>query len=515
MTDAVAPGGAVVGEAAEKPLGSRPRVGVATKALYGMGSIAFGVKDNGFRVFILLFYNQVIGLPAALVSAAILTAMLIDCLIDPVVGQISDNFKSKWGRRHPFMYAAALPVALSYLLLWNPPAGWDHTAIFWYLVVTAVVVRSFITLYEIPSSSLVSELTEDYDERTKIVGWRFFFAWWGGLSLTIIMFFVLLQPTAEYPIGQLNRGGYSTYGYVSAVLMFFSIIISAAGTHRFIPWLRKPPEREKVSFVKGLRVHVAEMAATLNNRAFVMIALVGLFAAMAQGVSFSLAFYFATYFWELSSNWTGVLVLDAFFSSAIALFAAPYLSKRSSKKTVGAILLSLSVLVGFIPLILRLIGVFPGNEDLLAGTTVPTIVPWLFLDGVIRGILGITAAILITAMLADVVEDAELKTGRRSEGLFFAFASLIAKAVSGVGVMVAGILLTVIDFPQVARPSEVDPQVITNLALVYMPTLAILYATAVAFMLAYRITRESHAETLRAIEARDRAAVDGASPQIP
>src|SRR3990167_7013782 len=100
MTEAVAPGSAISGLTA---LGERPRIGLATQALYGFGSIAFGIKDNGFRVFLLLFYNQVVGLPAGLVSAAVMTAMLIDCLIDPVIGHVSDNFKSKWGRRHPFM----------------------------------------------------------------------------------------------------------------------------------------------------------------------------------------------------------------------------------------------------------------------------------------------------------------------------------------------------------------------------------------------------------------------------
>jgi len=510
MSDVVAPAGVAVPGTAPAALGPRPRIGMGTRALYGFGSIAFGVKDNGFRVFLLLFYNQVVGLPAAMVSTAIMVAMLIDCLIDPLVGQLSDNLKSRWGRRHPFMYASALPVALSYLLLWNPPFHWGHTALFWYLVVVAVIVRSFITLYEIPSSSLVSEMTDDYDERTKIVGWRYFFAWWGGLALTVIMFWALLKPTAEYPVGQLNRDGYATYGYVSAVLMFGSILISALGTHRFIPWLRKPPE--KVSSVGG---QLREMAQTLKNRSFVAIALVGLFGAIAQGVGFSLAFYFATYFWGLSSFWTGVLVLDSFISSSIALMAAPYLSKRSSKKTMGTLLLAASVLTGFIPLLLRLMGWFPGNEDLIGGGPVPAMVPWLFLDGVIRGILGITAAILITAMLADVVEDAELRTGRRSEGLFFAFTSLIQKAVSGVGVMVAGLLLTVVEFPMGAKPSEVDPTVIRNLALVYMPTLAVLYGAAVVVMQAYRITRESHAETVRVLAAKAQAAEDASTSQIP
>lgn len=486
---------------AAKPLGPRPRVGLGTKILYGLGSVAFGIKDNGYRVFLLLFYNQVVGLKPLTVTFAIMTALFIDCLIDPIVGEVSDNWKSRWGRRHPFMYASAIPVGLAFLLLWNPPLGWSESAMFFYLVAVAVLGRSLITLYEVPSSSLAAELTDDYDQRTAILGWRYFFAWWGGLALTVTMFWVFLQPSEKYPIGQLNRDGYALYGYVGAIFMTLSILVSAAGTHRFIPWLRKA-EGHRRSVGETLK----QMYASLSNRNFVVITGVGLFAAMAQGISFSLAFYFSTYFWELNSFWTGVLVLDSFFSSTVAMLAAPMLSKRSGKKVAGALLLGSSVLVGFLPLILRLLGWFPDNADMVGDSRVPEIVPWLFLDGIVRGILGITAAILITAMLADVVEDAEVKTGRRSEGLFFAFTSLVQKAVGGVGAVAAGFVLALAQFPQGAKPGEVDPEIISRLAIVYMPVLALFYGTALAIMQLYTITRESHAENLRIIAAKAEAA---------
>lgn len=517
MTDAVAPGGVVPEDAAHAPvsvpaaLGPRPRVGLATKALYGFGSIAFGIKDNGFRVFLLLFYNQVVGLPAAMVSIAVMTAMLLDCVIDPFIGRISDNFRSPWGRRHPFMYASALPVALSFLLLWNPPTDWDQTALFWYLVVVAVIVRSFITLYEIPSSAMSAELTTDYTERSAIVGWRYFFAWWGGLTLTIAMFWFLMRATPEYPTGQLNPQAYKEYGYIAAVLMFLSIIVSAAGTHRFIPWMPQPGGGAK----RSVGAEVKEVIQTLNIRPFLAITGVGLVAAIAIGAGFSLAFYFTTYFWQLNPFWTGVLQIDSYFSSALALFAAPMLTKRSGKKAAGGLLLLLSVLVGFLPMLLRIMGWFPGDDALIPGTPVPQVVGWLFLDGLIRGALGITATILITAMLADVVEYSEARTGRRSEGLFFAFTSLIQKAVSGVGVMVAGVILTIVKFPVGAKPSEVPQETINNLALVYMPSMMLLYVLAVAILQAYNISRESHEATVRELAARAEAAEDGATQQSP
>jgi GPH family glycoside/pentoside/hexuronide:cation symporter len=83
-----------------------PVVGRGTKVLYGVGAAAFGVKDNGFSFFLLLYYNQVLGLPETWVGLGIMLALFVD---------LSDHLRSRWGRRHPFMYAAALPVAASYL----------------------------------------------------------------------------------------------------------------------------------------------------------------------------------------------------------------------------------------------------------------------------------------------------------------------------------------------------------------------------------------------------------------
>src|ERR1700748_3261115 len=116
-------------------------VSLRTKLFYGFGSVAFGVKDNGFQTILLLFYNQVVHLPGVLVGLAVSIALMIDAFIDPVVGHFSDNLRTRWGRRHPLMYAAALPVAITYLLLWNPP-HWSASALFVYLIVVSILVRT-------------------------------------------------------------------------------------------------------------------------------------------------------------------------------------------------------------------------------------------------------------------------------------------------------------------------------------------------------------------------------------
>ena len=103
---------------------------IFTKVAYGFGSVAFGVKNNGFDYFFLIFYSQVMGVDAPLVGTALLIALMFDAVSDPLIGYMSDNTHSRWGRRHPYMYFAAIPVAVSYFFIWNPPTSLEGNELF-------------------------------------------------------------------------------------------------------------------------------------------------------------------------------------------------------------------------------------------------------------------------------------------------------------------------------------------------------------------------------------------------
>jgi Na+/melibiose symporter-like transporter len=458
---------------------------LTTKLYYGFGSVAYGVKDNGFSYFLLLYYNQVLGLPAAWVGAAIMLALVFDAFSDPVVGYTSDNLHSRWGRRHPFMYGSVVPVAISYFLLWNPPEGLGPEALFGYLLVLAILVRTFITFYEIPSSSLVAELTDDYDERTSMLSYRYFFGWWGGLTMALVAYFVLLRSTPEYPVGQLNPAGWRSYGIVSACVMVFAILVSAIGTHRHIPYLKQPPEKRPFSARRTAR----EMRDTLSHRSFLVLFFSAIFGAMAAGLITSLNIYFNTYFWELTPAQIGILTLGPFISSALALVATPVLSRRLGKKG-GAVLIGLlAATLAPLPITGRLLDLMPSNDS-------AALVPTLFVFSVIEVSLVIIMSILVSSMVADIVEDSELTTGRRSEGVFFAARSFIGKAVHGIGVLTATMLLVAIEFPQGAKPGDVDPGIIVNLGLAYVPAVFSVYVISVLFVAAYRISRATHQANL-------------------
>jgi glycoside/pentoside/hexuronide:cation symporter, GPH family len=128
--------------------------------------------------------------------------LIADALLDPVIGYVSDNWRSRLGRRHPFLYASALPLAVSYVLLWNPPAGLSHIQLTAYLVAMTVLVRTFISLYEVPSAALIPELTDGYNERTSLISHRFFFAYAASVVIGVLALGVFMRPDATHPVGQ-------------------------------------------------------------------------------------------------------------------------------------------------------------------------------------------------------------------------------------------------------------------------------------------------------------------------
>lgn len=458
------------------------RVDLSTKLFYGFGAVANGAKSNGFNYLLLFYYSQVIGLSAGLVSLGILIALLFDAVSDPLVGYISDNTHSRWGRRHPFMYASGLPVAIAYYFMWSPPA-WDENALFLYFVCMAILIRTLITFYEIPATALVAELTDDYDERTEMMSFRFFFGWWGGLTMAILNYLVFLP---EDKGGLEYVAGWSNYGLSASIIIFIAIYVSAVGTHRHIPNLRKPPPKTPFSLTKTKN----ELIETLSNRSFFALFISALLQAVAAGVSTSLSIYFSRHFWEFTSTEIGYMNLPYFLSALAALMLAPMVSRKFGKKAGGMGVFGVAVILAPMPYILRILGFFPEN-----GT--PELFWGLMVFNTIEVMLTIMASSLIAAMIADVVEDSELKTGRRSEGIFFAANSFAQKAVNGLGVVVAGQILAYVQFPTQSKPGEVPAETLLDLAYIYVPTLLFFYLLALGVLSIYRINRREHAENLR------------------
>ena len=454
------------------------------KLFYGFGSIAYGTKDFGFGTLLLFYYNQVVGLPAAEVSLAILIVLWVDAFADPIVGQISDNLRTKWGRRHPFMYASAFPLAISYFFLWMPPTAWGHGGELAYLVVMAIIVRVFITMYEIPSSAMVPEMTDDYNQRTMFISVRYVFAIAAGVIMNGIAFGVIMKTVAGHD-GRLNPENYPIFAAVSCAVMVTSIFVSALGTHRYIPLFRAPEGRRA-----GPGQMAREMIATLSNSQFLTLLIAAVFGTMAIGLGAALAIYFNTYFWEFTTRQLAFMGIAALPSAVLAPVVANILSRMIGKKPAAVTFYAMFLFVASIMISLRLLHLAPEN-----GT--PLLFGLVFAERVTTGILGVGTLILFGSMMADVVDASAVQTGRRSEGLLFASVAFINKLLSGAGTFLAGIFLQLASFPDHANPATLDPLIPRHLAMYYLPGILFFYGIGIFVLSRYKISKEQHEANVR------------------
>lgn len=458
-----------------------------TKLFYGFGSVAYGVKDAAFGSMLGFYYNQVVGLRPDLVGLAIMIALIFDAFADPTVGQISDNLRTRWGRRHPFMYASAIPVALSFYFLWFPP-HLGQSGLFLYLIAMAIVVRTFITMFEIPNSAMIAEMTSDYDQRTIFLSFRYFFGVLGGAVMTFITFRYILTPDATHHLGQLNPAGYYRYAPIAAVVMASVILISSLGTHRNIKYFHVPPQRRI-----GLRQMLGEMADSLWTPSFRNLMGAALCGTVAIGVSAALANYFMTYLWGLTAATISLFQIVALVAAIIGVIVATPLSRHFGKRQLGIALFIAFIMVSPMPIMLRLLGLFPANGS-------PLLMPLLLAERMVSGTLAIIVLIMFSSMLTDIVEESQLKTKRRSEGLFFAASSFISKSVSGLGAYLGGLMLAAVSFPTGIDPAKIDPRIVHHLAYLYIPVIVVMFTSGMYLMSRYRISREGHQENLRKLE---------------
>lgn len=392
------------------------------------------------------------------------------------------------------MYVSALPIMIGWLLLWNPPGMLSQPQTLVWLFAMAVLVRSAVSCYEVPSVALTPELTSGYDERTRIMAYRYLFGWVGGLLMLLSAYQYFLSPTAAFPNGLLNRAGYAGFALAGAIAIGVAILVSALGTHHEIRHLPNPPIARQT-----LRESFAELRQTVKNRAFAILMAAGVCAYTIQGISYAMSNYLYTYVWGFKGPVFVYLTLALFSGVFLAFLAAPRLGRAGSKPRVALAAVLLGATLNTAPYWLRMLGMFPEVGD-------RALLPMLFALFILGTASNVTGFILGASMMADVVEDSEAKTGRRSEGVFFAGSFFVQKCTSGIGIFFAGMILAVAGFPAKATPGTVPVATIDRLTLIYAGLYVALACVSAFFFSRFPFGRVEHearlarlAETVREV----------------
>jgi len=431
------------------------------RLLYSSGVVNYALKDAAFGVFVLFYYKQVLGLSGTLTGVAIALSVVWDAISDPLVGAWSDKLRSRWGRRHPLMFASVIPLALSFVAIFWPPEPVLATQLplFYWLLASVLLLRTALTFFMVPFLALGAEISTDYHERTLLANARTNLGWFIGVLVPATSLALIFTSNGDAD-GRFIAANYQLYGLLSAAGVIIASIICIKGTEPYIPTLPRANSLPGASLWR-------DIADTFRNRNFRYIVVLETALGGMGGIISTLLMVTYTYFWELDTATISVMFAGPHLLAVLLVTGSSgWLHTRLEKQQ----LLRLSCLLGALNLLwltpLKLLGWLPDDNSLVLGL--------IFLNYTLNTVFTILRTVSNHSLLADIADEQDLATGQRQEGVMFAAAFFAAKFISGFGYLVAGPFLDLIGLEPGMQPGEAPYSVILGLGLMMGPGLALI-----------------------------------------
>jgi GPH family glycoside/pentoside/hexuronide:cation symporter len=450
---------------------------VRQKAVYSTGDLAEAVVSIALAQYLLFYLTAVVGLSGSLAGLALALTLVVDAFADPLIGYVSDNTRSGWGRRHPFMIGAALPLAVSVGLLFSIPKIESTPLLFGYVFAVLLLLRFSYSFFALPYIALGAELSRDYTERSVLQVYRNFFNICGNL-LTVVLGFGLFMSG---PGGLLDRSAYVPFGWACAAIILGTTLLSSFGTMSARSRMYKiaPQKASAMSRLPG------ELRDVFRNRSFIVLLLTIVIFWVAQGTAINLGVYTYTYFWKVKADVIQTILVSGTAGLFTGIPVCAFLLRRIEKKDIctGGIVIVCGLL--FLPPMLGIFGMMPA--DLFALEVA------LCAFSFATSLVLTNVFISFNSMMVDAADEHDLLFGVRREGLYFAALSFSGKAALGLGAFIAGIALDfVIGFPDLsAHPEAVIPDdTVVRLGLIAGPGAAFISAFSAFAMSRYRVSRQ-------------------------
>jgi Na+/melibiose symporter-like transporter len=459
---------------------STKQVSTGQRAAYGVGTGIVAIKNMLFHFFFIYFYDNVVGVGEGWIIAATTIAIFFDAVSDPLMGQVSDNFRSKaWGRRHLFMALGIVPTVIGLVALFSPPAGIAGAGAFAWMLGFLLLVRLGLTIYDVPYRSLGAELSTDYDERTSIVAWREFFTNFFSILVFIIGLILFFPERPGLEEGLLYRAGYTPFVVTMCGIGAIFAVLSTAITRRKVEAIRPAYINDAP---KRWTAVLGDFGTAFSLRPFVWLCAGYCLMLIIYAFGSAISFYVGGYLWRFSSVEKALFAVVPLLALLPAVLLTTALSKRMGKKRT-VVIMSILMLVGYtVPYIGYLTGTAPAiGTGALLGYAVG-----FHLLG-FSGLVGIL--ILSNSMMADVVDLLETKTGRRQEGLLASSFSFAQKLTFVVGSNIVLIAFMFTGSPDGLQPGEVPETLLNGLAWISL-IIPLVFAVAGIFSYSrYRLTR--------------------------
>jgi glycoside/pentoside/hexuronide:cation symporter, GPH family len=460
----------------------KERLGTGIKVIYATGAAIDGISNSVLPTFLFFYLTAVCGLGASLAGFAVSCSLVVDAVADPFIGSMSDNLISRWGRRHPFLLASAVPMAISLGLIFSIPSGLSKWALFSYVVLVLLVLRLSVSGWVLPYQALGAELADDYDERSTIVAYRVFFAMPAVAICLTLGFLVFLRG----PNGLLNRAGYVPFGWACGFIILLSALTATLGTRRLIGQLHRPSKQTRSSASRFFN----EIRELLRHRSFLILAGAATVFFIALTANATLALHAGKFFWKLPNSVLQIMSLALFIAPILGILLVAVTSRRFEKRTLAIAGIVYIAASQFLLPVLKIVGILPDGG---LGLYAPLVV-----NSVLTGMFVGAATIVYQSMFVDAADEHEVLYGARREGLFYAGLNLAVKCGAGLGALLAGVALDLIAFPvDIANRSpeslHIAAKTIRDLGWVYGPAPAAITLLGAALMFGYRLNRSAHA----------------------
>ena len=437
------------------------------KLVYALPAYSLAVVGIPVYVYLPKFYTDVVGINIAALGVILFSVRIFDAVTDPVIGYMSDQTQTRYGRRRPYIAIGSLFIALSMFLLFNPPEASKTFETIWFATFIYALFL-FWTIVAVPYESLGPEITFDYHERTSLFAWR------DGMLIAGTLAAASSPALVQWAFGlPADAEGEKSKFFFISIIYAPLIVATCWWCVASIKEVKLPASESKNNIWQGFR-QVA------RNRPFIILLIAYTISAIGNNLPATLILYYVQY--VLQSDLADFFLLLYFATGILFLPGWIAVSRRSGKKS--AWLASMAINTG------AFIGVFflgPGDA-VIYGILV-------FLSGI-----GFGATLAIpSAIQADVIDYDELLSGERREGQYIGLWSIAKKLAAAVGV---GIGLSVLGLVGYTPNVEQSDQVVLTLKTLYALVPSICNIIAFGIALSYPISSGLHREIRSAISQR-------------
>lgn len=450
--------------------GDSPSVPLSQKVAWGCGGAADNVLYNGLNTLFMPIFNVGMGLDAVKLGYVFGLPRLFDAITDIIVGNVSDNARTRWGRRRPFIFTGVLLSALFMGLLFSAPSVLSGGPLYAYIFLASSLFYISYAIFVIPYSALGFELSNDYSERTRVLAWRMYLGLVAGLGVPWLY-------KLTFVINENEVLGARTVAWIIAAIVIVLGLIPVF----FVSEPRQVVRHQAMPFIKSLAV-------TLKNRSFLLLTGSGLCILLGLFLAGPFSLYLNIYYIyggqrEAAASMMGFATTFGMFCGLAGLPAATWMGTRFGKRR-SALTLVLFVLASVPATWWCFTPSWPWLQLL------PTFVLHFSING---------AFLLSSSMLADVCDEDELHTGLRREGIYSAAGEFGKKCAIAFSTIISGYVLAASGFD--AKIAVQSVETVTNLRLGYIIILAITLGLGAVFLFLYPLT---HARALEIRQTLDR-----------